>query len=142
MGHYVSTLTMLPQTTVHSGVKDPEFDAMDVTPGSSYQVLVTSQSGSVGLVTTVLEECYRRLTAMQSQLINALEHPCGLNPRAFRAVESDGIGGRGLLDGNLLRRWLDLGIQRKAEIAGRVGTDIWTIRSDLEAASDGGLGYL
>lgn len=118
-------------------------DEMDIdvyTP--LYQVLITSQTGSLALVTSVSEESYRRLSALQSQLTNTLEHPCGLNPRAYRAVESDGIGGRGMIDGNLLQRWLDLGRQRKMEIAGRVGADEWEIRADLEAIGGAGLGYL
>ena len=107
-----------------------------------YQVLTTSQNGSVGLITCVSEEPYRRLSALQSQLTNILEHPCGLNPRAFRAVESDGTTGRGMLDGNLLAQWLSLSKQRKVEIAGRVGAQEWEIRADLEAVSGEGLGYL
>jgi cleavage and polyadenylation specificity factor subunit 1 len=47
-----------------------------------------------------------------------------------------------MIDGNLLQRWLDLGTQRKAEIASRVGADVWEIRGDLEAIGGAGLGYL
>lgn len=109
---------------------------------SNHQVLVTAQNGSLALVTTVAEESYRRLSALQSQLTNTLEHPGGLNPRAFRAVESDGTAGRGMVDGNLLRQWLDLSRQRQAEIAGRVGATEWEIRADLESIGGNGLGYL
>lgn len=143
MGHFASTLTLLPRTTVSSekAILDP--DSMDVDiPIAPYQVLITMQNGAVGLVTPVSEESYRRLSALQSQLTNTLEHPCGLNPRAFRAVESDGAAGRGMIDGNLLRQWLDLGKQRKTEIASRVGATEWDVRADLEAISGGGLGYL
>lgn len=107
-----------------------------------HQILITTQTGSLGLITPVAEESYRRLSALQSQLTNTIEHPCGLNPRAFRAVESDGAAGRGMIDGNLLRQWLDLGKQRKTEIASRVGANEWEIRADLEAIGGGGLGYL
>lgn len=47
-----------------------------------------------------------------------------------------------MVDGDLVKRWLDLGTQRKAEIANRVGADVWEIRADLEAIGKGGLGYL
>lgn len=107
-----------------------------------HQVLITAQNGSVAIVTSVSEESYRRLSALQSQLANTLEHPCGLNPRAFRAVESDISAGRGMIDGNIRCRWLDLGKQRKMEIAGRVGANEWEIRAELEAISGAGLGYL
>lgn len=118
-------------------------DEMDVDiPIARHQILITTQTGAVGLVTPVSEESYRRLSALQSQLTNTLEHPSGLNPRAFRAVESDGAAGRGMVDGNLLRQWLDLGKQRKTEIASRVGANEWEIRADLESISGRGLGYL
>jgi cleavage and polyadenylation specificity factor subunit 1 len=143
MGHFASTMTLLPRTAVSSEVVLSNSDEMDL---DAYiprnQVLITTQTGSIALVTPVSEESYRRLSALQSQLINTLEHPCGLNPRAYRAVESDGIAGRGMIDGRLLNRWLDLGRQRKMEIAGRVGADEWEVRADLEAISGAGLGYL
>lgn len=47
-----------------------------------------------------------------------------------------------MVDGSLLRQWLDLGKQRKTEIASRVGANEWEIRADLETISGGGLGYL
>ena len=142
-GNYISTLTLLPRTAASSELAIFSADAVELdTPRSLYQVLVTSQTGSVALITTLSEESYRHLSALQSQLVNGLEHPCGLNPRGYRSVESDGIGGRGMIDGNLLQRWLDLSTQRKAEIASRVGADVWDIRGDLEAIGGAGLGYL
>lgn len=118
-------------------------DQMDLdTIIASHHGLIASQNGSLALVTTVAEESYRRLSALQSQLTNTIEHAGGLNPRAFRATESDGTGGRGMVDGNLLRQWLNLGKQRQAEIASRVGATEWEIRADLEAIGGDGLGYL
>ncbi|KAM5464606.1 mRNA cleavage and polyadenylation factor subunit [Microsporum ferrugineum] len=144
LGHFASTMTLLPQGS-HTPHSPADRDAMDTDaplPPSKYQVLMTFQTGSVGIITPLNEDSYRRLLALQSQLVNALEHPCGLNPRGYRAVESDGIGGqRGMIDGNLLLRWLDMGAQRKAEIAGRVGADVGAIRMDLEKLH-GGLAYL
>ena len=52
------------------------------------------------------------------------------------------MGGRGMLDGALLRRWTELGSQRKAEIAGRVGVANWVVRGDLDMIGGGGLGFL
>ncbi|EED16015.1 cleavage and polyadenylation specificity factor subunit A, putative [Talaromyces stipitatus ATCC 10500] len=143
MGHFASTITLLPRTAVSSELAVMNSDSMDI---DSYiplhQALITTQSGLMALVTSLSEESYRRLSALQSQLSNTLEHPCGLNPRAYRAVESDGVVGRGMIDGKLLMRWLDLSRPRKLEIAGRVGADEWEIRADLEAVSGAGLGYL
>ena len=45
------------------------------------------------------------------------------------------------MDGSILWRWMELGSQKRAEVAGRVGVDAETIRDDLGEIS-GGLGYL
>ncbi|PYI06271.1 protein cft1 [Aspergillus sclerotiicarbonarius CBS 121057] len=142
-GNFASTLTLLPRTMVSSERVISDSDEMDLDSQSPlYQALMTTQNGSLGLITCIPEESYRRLSALQSQLTNTLEHPCGLNPRAFRAVESDGTAGRGMLDGNLLFKWIDMSKQRKTEIAGRVGAHEWEIKADLEAISGDSLGYL
>lgn len=143
MGHFAQTLTLLPRTPASPESADVEPDEMDVDRDVPlHQALITTQTGSLAIVTSLSEDSYRRLSALQSQLSNTLEHPCGLNPRAYRAVESDGIGGRGMIDGKLLMRWLELSRTRQLEIAGRVGADEWEIRADLESVSDAGLGYL
>lgn len=150
-------MTLLPRTTTptehllhhhHHPAHHPDDDPMDqdlpppTTTTSDHQLLLTSQTGSIALITPMTEESYRRLSALQSQLTNTLEHPCGLNPRAYRSVESDASSGRGMLDGDLLRRWLDLGRQRRLEIAGRVGASEWDVRADLEMICGAGLGFV
>lgn len=136
-------MTLLPRITVSSERIISDVDELDLDENvSANQVLITAQNGSLALVTSLAEDAYRRLSALQSQLTNTVEHPSGLNPRAFRAVESDGTVGRGMIDGNLVRQWLDLSRQRQGEIAGRVGSTEWEIRADLEAISGDGLGYL
>jgi cleavage and polyadenylation specificity factor subunit 1 len=143
MGHFAETVKLLPRTAVSSERAIITSEEMDIDAYVSlHQVMITTQSGSIALITSLSEESYRRLSALQSQLSNALENPCGLNPRAYRAIESDGIAGRGMIDGGLLMRWLDLSRHRKMEIASRVGADEWEIRADLEAVGGAGLGYL
>ena len=51
------------------------------------------------------------------------------------------MGSRTVIDGTILMRWMELGSQRRAEVAGRVGVDVEEVRDDL-AALMGGLGYL
>jgi cleavage and polyadenylation specificity factor subunit 1 len=51
------------------------------------------------------------------------------------------VGGRAVVDGTILGRWMELGSQRRAEVAGRVGVDVEEVRDDL-ASLVGGLGYL
>ncbi|KAL2824543.1 CPSF A subunit region-domain-containing protein [Aspergillus cavernicola] len=142
-GNFASTVTLLPRTLVSSERVMSGSDDMDLdNVAPLHQVLVTSHNGSIGLVTCVPEESYRRLSALQSQLTNTIEHACGLNPRAYRAVESDASAGRGMLDGSLLFQYLDMSKQRKVEIAGRVGANEWEIKADLEVIGGDGLGYL
>ena len=106
------------------------------------QILLTTQSGALALVTQLDEQTYRRLGALQTYLTGILDHACGLNPRAHRAVESEGFGGRGILDGQILMRWDELGSQRKAEACSRVGAEIWQLKADTNFISGGGLEYL
>lgn len=51
------------------------------------------------------------------------------------------VGGRTVVDGGVLVRWMELGSQRRADVAGRVGIDVEEVREDLVALT-GGLGYL
>lgn len=137
-------MTLLPRTATSSEIAAAASpDGMDVNgPSPQYQILITSQTGSIALITPLSEQVYRRLSALQNQLINTFEHPCGLNPRTYRAVETGGLGARGMIDGNVVLRWPELGSQRRSEIAGRVGAEMWEIRGDLEAIGGAGLGYL
>ena len=146
-GHFTSSLNLVPRTATSSelmaATMSEGMDTDTVIPQSPpYQMLMTTQSGCLALITPLNEQVYRRLQVLQTQLANTLEHACGLNPRAYRGVESDGMGGRGMLDGGLLRRWTELGSQRKAEVAGRVGVANWVVRGDLDMIGGGGLGYL
>ena len=71
-------------------------------------------------------------------------YPLGLSSKAYRAVEVDmTIGGRAMLDGNVLRRWMDLGSWKRAESVMRVGVDVeWEVRTMLEGIGGRGLGLL
>jgi len=45
------------------------------------------------------------------------------------------------VDGGLIKRWMELGSQRRAEVASRVGGGVEEVREDLRGIL-GGLGYL
>ncbi|KAI9811358.1 MAG: mRNA cleavage and polyadenylation factor subunit [Pycnora praestabilis] len=144
-GHFPSSLTLLPSTNrVPSSADAEAMDDVTSNPSQpSQQILMTTQSGSLALLTPLTEAQYRRLSALQIQLTNSLEHPCGLNPRSYRAAAVDGgTGGRNVVDGTILRRYMELGSHRRAEICGKIGADPWEVRGDLEIIGGGGLGYL
>lgn len=143
-GAFPTTMTLLPRTAVSAeitGMVSPE--DMDVEPTfATHQILITTQEGGLALITPLSEQTYRRLSTLQNILIANLEHACGLNPRAYRAVESDGIGGRPMIDGNVVQKWLDQSSQHRSNMADKVGGSVWDIRADLEAIGGGGLGFL
>ena len=143
-GAFVTSLTLLPRTAVSSEMSGAfQEDGMDVdVVCAPQQLVISSQEGGLALITPLSEKSYQRLSTLQNILTANLEHPCGLNPRAYRAVETDGVGGRGMIDGNVVQRWLDQSSQHQASIADKAGGTRWLIRSDLESIGGGGLGFL
>lgn len=134
-------MTLLPRT-IPTAFTDSSAPPEDTNPPSA--LLITLASGSIGLLTPLSEQQYRRLSTLSNHLSNTLYHAAGLNPKAYRVNDSAPeavIGGRPIVDGTVLWRWMELGSQRRAEVAGRVGVDGETVRDDLEEIA-GGLGYL
>ena len=143
-GAFPTTMTLLPRTAVSSEtpVSTPPHGPGAAVEPATQQILVTTQEGGLALITPLSEQSYRRLSTLQNILTANLEHPCGLNPRAHRAVESDGIGGRAIIDGNVVQKWLDQSSQHKSLTADKCGGSVWEVRGDLEAVGGGGLQFL
>ncbi|KAH9873554.1 mRNA cleavage and polyadenylation factor subunit [Plenodomus lingam] len=152
-GHFPTTTHLLqshlqmPESASTFGTTDDTF-APDSTPSAPlplHQVLITSQSGTLALITPLSESSYRRLSNLAAYLINTLESPCGLNPVAFRAGEGveggwdAGGGARGVLDGGLLMRWGELGEQRRKEGLAKYGGDEWGFGSEREVLAGWGV---
>lgn len=109
-----------------------------------HEILITSLTGSISVLSPLSEAQYRRVSTLSSHLSNMLYHPCGLNPKAYRQARDapEGmLGGRQVVDGSLVGRWMELGTQRRLEVAGRVGVGMQEVRDDLEGLVSG-LGYL
>ena len=145
---YESALSA-PTASTNNGSSSPSAspDAMAVdTPDSKpkTQLLLTHQSGAIALLTPLSEPTYRRLAALQNILMSsAIEQPCGLNPRAYRRAETDGMGGRAVIDGNVVRRWMELNSHHKANVADKSGARaVWEVRGDLEGVLGGGVGFM
>lgn len=140
-------MTLLPRTT--STILLPATpEAMDIAADATipeHEILITSQTGAISLLSPLSESQYRRLSTLANHLTNTLYHACGLNPRAYRVGSKDTmegmVGGRTIVDGGMLLRWMELGSQRRAEVASRVGVGVDEVREDLVALM-GGLGYL
>ncbi|KAH7076539.1 protein CFT1 [Paraphoma chrysanthemicola] len=151
-GHFPATMHLL-----QSSLKMPtaaEFGAAnsfamdtsdDSAPTPLHQILVTSQSGTLGLITPISETSYRRLSGLITHLQQFLDSACGLNSKAFRAGDvadggwDAGTGARGMLDGNLLMRWGELGEQRRREGLQKWGGDEWVLWGEREVLGGWGL---
>ncbi|KAH7123814.1 CPSF A subunit region-domain-containing protein [Dendryphion nanum] len=141
-GHFPVTMNLLksslkmPSSSEFLGDASPDLmdiDNEDNTP--LHQILHTTQSGTIALITPLAESTYRRLDGLTTFLSNTLDSACGLNPRAYRAVENEtggGEGTRGILDGNLLMRWGELGFHKRSEGLGKVGAEEWVFRAERE----------
>ncbi|KAF2001233.1 hypothetical protein P154DRAFT_619566 [Amniculicola lignicola CBS 123094] len=142
--HLLNSALHLPSTSELLGSGPSPMDT-DLSPPSSeplHQILHTSQSGTLALITPLPESTYRRLTGLATYLANTLDSSCALNARAYRAVENEmggGGGTRGIVDGNLLGRWGELGEQRKKEGLSKVGGEEWVFGAEREVLSGRGV---
>ncbi|KAF2266034.1 protein CFT1 [Lojkania enalia] len=132
--HLLRSSLEMPSTSDFIGGLDP-MQIDDGPPQVLHQILHTTQSGTLALITPLSESSYRRLSGLATFLANTLDSACGLNPRAYRAVENEmggGGGTRGIVDGNLLLRWGELGEQRRREGIGKVGGEDWVFNGERE----------
>ena len=143
-----TTMTLLPRTTSTSllPTSNENMDAAADATIPEHEILITSQTGAISLLSPLSESQYRKLSTLANHLSNTLYHACGLNPRAYRVgsakdTQEGMVGGRTVVDGGILLRWMELGSQRRAEVASRVGVSVEEVREDLVALM-GGLGYL
>ncbi|KAF5849521.1 hypothetical protein GGP41_005002 [Bipolaris sorokiniana] len=110
-----------------------------------HQILCTTQSGTLALVTPLSEDTYRRLSNLSAYLSNTLDATAGLNPRAFRASDTPdggwdaGTGARGMLDGNLLMRWGELGERGRREGLAKYGEGEWMFWGEREVLAGWGV---
>ncbi|KAI1001125.1 Protein cft1 [Podosphaera aphanis] len=143
-GHCPSKLLLLPRTRTPGVLPSPDsIQSATSVSTPEHQIILALSTGCISVLSRLSESQYRRLSTLATQLSNTLYHACGLNPRAHRidrnAPESM-AGSRTVVDGTLLNRWMELGSQKRAEVAGRVGVDVDQIREDLLTLR-GGLDY-
>ncbi|XP_063041814.1 cleavage and polyadenylation specificity factor subunit 1 [Engraulis encrasicolus] len=91
--------------------------------------------GGIGLLLPMQEKTYRRLLMLQNALTTMLPHHAGLNPKAFRMLNSDRRTlqnpVRNILDGELLNKYLYLSSMERSELAKKIGTTADIIQEDL-----------
>ncbi|KIW07498.1 uncharacterized protein PV09_01463 [Verruconis gallopava] len=141
-GHFPVSLHLLPsslRTESQQSISNGDMNGRTEPTSRLNQVLLLTQTGAVALISPIDEQTYRRLGALHTYLVNQIDLACGLNPRAYRAVEG---ALRGLIDGSLLRRWTELPSSRQQEACAKIGVEEWVLRNDLETIGGAGLGYL
>ncbi|KAF8837869.1 hypothetical protein BDN67DRAFT_972360 [Paxillus ammoniavirescens] len=82
--------------------------------------------GSLSALTPVDEDAFKRLQLLQGQLSRNIQHVAGLNPRAYRIARNDTVSkplSKGILDGQLLGTFEELGIQGQQEMTRQIGTE-------------------
>ena len=99
--------------------------------------------GGFGYFIPLPEVVFRRLQMLQNKMVTYLCHRCGLNPKAFRlaAVEKKSFGSicKNVLDGELLWKFLQLGLVEQKDLARQIGTTPEQIVDDflsVELATD------
>jgi cleavage and polyadenylation specificity factor subunit 1 len=149
-GHFPSTMHLV-QSTLRMPTAS-EFGASSSFASNSnhssttplHQILCTSQSGTLALITPLSESSYRRLSGLATHLAQFLDSACGLNSKAFRVGDVfeggwDAGTQRGMLDGNLLMRWGELGEQRRREGLSKWGGDEWVFWGEREVLAGWGI---
>lgn len=98
-------------------------------------LLAGTLDGSIGMVVPVDERVYHRLSLLQQILCTTLHSQFGLNPRDFRMFQRSRerlIRKRGVLDGNILWKFLTLDIETQTDICFVMGTTIDRVLDSLQ----------
>jgi len=114
--------------------EDPE----DV-PVPQAELIFGTLEGSIGVLSPVSDDAFKRLQLLSGQLMRNLQHFAGLNPRSFRTVRNDDLSrplNKEILDGNLLHAFEELDVKRQALITKQIGTDTLTVLRDLKGLHD------
>ena len=141
-GSFITSTLLIPTTNSDSDENELNGDSDADSSSQNYQILLATQEGGLSVLSHLSAPTYQRLSALQNILISTLEHPCGLNPRSYRAVETDGIGGTAIVDGNLVQRWRDQDLFHQSSVADKVGSSVWEIAEDLGDVDGGRLEFL
>jgi hypothetical protein len=95
--------------------------------------------GGLGTIVPVSEPVYWRLTALQSIMVNALESDASLSQRAWRLYRRTAVRGgcrsndrkKGVIDGDLIMRYVDLAKVEQEDLASAIGSTVDLIVDNL-----------
>ncbi|KAK0391689.1 hypothetical protein NLU13_1188 [Sarocladium strictum] len=119
---------LLHNTTFSVTPNHPSSSLLLPTPSSSHTLLLSSPTGHISSLTPLPDSSYRRLLSLSNQLLPSLIPFGGLNAKAHRLGDVRGghVGveagtGRGVVDGAVLSRWMEISAARRGEVGGKVG---------------------
>jgi cleavage and polyadenylation specificity factor subunit 1 len=92
-------------------------------------------NGELGLIVPVEEKTFKRLHDIYTEMIHRLEHPAGLNPRAYRLYRIPARFGsqpmKNVLDGGYLLRYNNVSTVERMKWARNKGTSDERVLDDL-----------
>ncbi|KAF9586527.1 Cleavage and polyadenylation specificity factor subunit 1 [Lunasporangiospora selenospora] len=107
--------------------------------GISHLTVAATLDGGLSMITPIPEKTSKRLALLTTQLVNGVQHVAGLNPRAYRYLQSkDRLNynpSKGVLDGDLLFEFVSLPANRQKEMTKQTGTSVDRVMDDLAAIS-------
>lgn len=131
LGQKVNTMFRIKCKTHDSANPMKEFAGAD----RKHVTMFASLDGSLGYILPIQEKTYRRFNMLQNALVTHIYHSAGLNPKAFRTyksyVKTQGNPARGIIDGDLVIKFLNLPMSEKREVAKKIGTGPSEITEDL-----------
>ncbi|KAF9369450.1 hypothetical protein CPB97_003590 [Podila verticillata] len=107
--------------------------------GISHLTVCGTLDGGLCMITPIPEKTSKRLALLTTQIVNGIQHPAGLNPRAYRLLQSkDRLNAnpvKSILDGDLLFEFVALAANRQKEMTKQIGTGVDRVMDDLAAIS-------
>ncbi|KAI9840400.1 MAG: mRNA cleavage and polyadenylation factor subunit [Thelocarpon superellum] len=85
VGSYTTNLTRIPTSSFSFSTSSSTTNTSPTTPS---QILHTSHSGALSLLSPLSETTYRTLSSLWNQISNSVDHHAGLNPRSYRSPSS------------------------------------------------------
>lgn len=131
LGSYVTKMQRIGHLSLPEIVEDHH----EHPPGRRHLVILSMINGSIGYLTPIHEETYRRLYVLQSKMTLFLQHLCGLNPKAFRSYQSIDRSltnlAHNIIDGPLVYDFLNLSVNQRLEFSRQVGMSAERLQNEL-----------
>ncbi|KAK3813996.1 MAG: CPSF A subunit region-domain-containing protein [Benniella sp.] len=120
---------------IQSTISVPKIVLSGSDEGISHLMIGGTLDGGLFMITPIPEKTSKRLALLSTQIVNGVQHTAGLNPRAFRLLQSkDRLNSnpvKGILDGDLLFEYINLPANRQKEMTKQIGTGVDRVMDDL-----------